>query len=589
MSVESRRWRGRFARVSWAVSLSLLLGLGAGWWMGRYLPWGAWARTDSVAYIQAAYHVTQGKGLVVYDSKGNLEWLAHFPPFYPLTLAAWMEAGLVWHQATRWDSALAYGLFVALLALTFARVTRRLPETLAWTAALGLMPPLVQYFAGAMSEGWFYVFLVLTLYGWWRAMTSGSKGAALGAGLSAGLAVLTRYAGLFLVGGVVFLLWGFPGSRKERGFAAGLFLGPILTLYGLWHAIMRWAGVGLKTRMPPWPEWIQGARFLALRLEPIFWQDWLWLRRGEAPASAWLYTGIPVIFVLAPGLIGLGAWWWLRRRPKRSDEDGQREREGFWPSWSLSLLRGLALWIFLWGWSTWGYIAFIYLAHMLREPPAAFYGRVMSPVLFLGAGTLMAAAFAFAACVERWLTNRPVLRPTSLQARGEPVLWLVGWWLIVMAFVVGVSFRKSVGFLTVMRLYGNGYTRKMFHDSEFWSRLQTWPEEMLFISTEAHVVSLWTGRFVAWPSEAFNPSLAQGPLGSRENDPWHRAFREGKALFIHIKPALEMWWEARMKEEGRRALETLIEGLPVCWDAPLGTLYFQGPADAQRCPHRQEP
>ena len=49
---------------------------------------------------------------------------------------------------------------------------------------------------------------------------------------------------------------------------------------------------------------------------------------------------------------------------------------------------------------------------------------------------------------------------------------------------------------------------------------------------------------------------------------------------------LNAFLDARMKEEGLRALDTLLDGLPVCWDAPLGTLYFIGPADPALCPHR---
>jgi len=69
--------RVRRGRWCFLGILALVLGVGAGLWMGRHLPWGAWARTDSVAYIQAASHLVQGKGLTVYDANGRLEWLAH--------------------------------------------------------------------------------------------------------------------------------------------------------------------------------------------------------------------------------------------------------------------------------------------------------------------------------------------------------------------------------------------------------------------------------------------------------------------------------------------------------------------------------
>ncbi len=564
--------------------LALVLGVGAGLWMGRHLPWGAWARTDSVAYIQAASHLVQGKGLTVYDANGRLEWLAHFPPVYPLTLAAWMKAGLVWHQATRWNSALAYGLFVALLALTMGSVSRRLPETLVWTAIMGLMPPLVQYFAGAMSEGWFFVFLVLTLYGWWQAIMRGSLWAAFGAGIVAGLAALTRYAGLFLAGGVLFLWWGFPGSREKRGKAVGMFLAPLVMFYGAWQGVMRWMGTGLRMRFPPPQVWIQSAVDLAQRIEPIFWQEWLWLRRSEVPLSDVGYRILPWLFALSPVIVGLGAGWWKSRT--RNEKSKVRAPFSLWAAWTPDDFQGMLLWAFLWAWTGVGYLVFLYFAHVLREPPAAYYGRVVSPFLLLGSGALLALVFVLLAKVENGLVTMGTR--FKIRSSGDRLLWLTSWSLAAMALTYQVSYLESMNYLAVMQAFGNGYTRKVFHDPNFWERLRAWPEDIVFVSTEAYATMLWTGRFTAWPPEAFNPKRARGPFGTRLGNRWHRAFREGRAVLIHIKPAREMWWEARMKEEGLKALGILLDGLPVCWDAPLGTLYFNGAADPALCPHRVE-
>ncbi len=564
--------------------LALVLGVGAGLWMGRHLPWGAWARTDSVAYIQAASHLVQGRGLTVYDANGRLEWLAHFPPVYPLTLAAWMKAGLVWHQATRWNSALAYGLFTALLALTMGSIVRRLPETLVWTAAVALMPPLVLYFTGAMSEGWFFVFLVLTLYGWWCAIFQGSIRAAWGAGVAAGLAVLTRYAGLFLVGGVLFLGWGFPGSLRARGKAAGAFLAPIAVLYALWQGVMRWMGTGLRMRFPPAEVWLQSAVDLVRRIGPIFWQEWLWLRRGEVPLGDLAYAALPWLFALAPLVLGVVAGWWWRAHPGE---------QGFglapltvWAAWTPREFRAMFLWAFLWAWSALGYMVFLYFAHVLRDPPAAYYGRVVAPFLFLTSGALLSLGFAALAWVEHRLSV-PSARFGAVPS-GHRVVWVTSWGLAALALLFQISYLKAQDYLAVMQTFGNGYTRKVFHDPAFWARLRAWPEDILFVSTEAYATMLWTGRFTAWPPEAFNPKRARGPFGSRVGHPWHDAFREGRAVLIHLKPAREMWWEARMKERGSKALDILLEGLPVCWDAPLGTLYFKGPADPTLCPQREE-
>lgn len=560
----------------WTLLPALMLGLALGLWMAQHLPWGAWARTDSVAYIQAAQHLAQGKGYRVYNGEGQLEWLAHFPPFYPMTLAVGIRAGLEWHQATRWNAALTFGLWGALLYVTFFSVTRRAPESLGFALFLGLTPVLVQYLTGAMSEGWFFVLVLLTLYGWWRAIQHGSARAAFWAGCAAGLAVLTRYAGLFLMVGLplLFLAPG-PVPARQRWRLLLAFLLPLWVMYAGWNLVMHWQGVSLQWRFPPPQVWWQQAVYLVERMPYIFWAEWLRMRPSLLPR--WFFLTSAWAFFALSGPLG---WWTWRAWQRWSFQEGPQPPLPRWHHW-----RGpLALWASLWAWSAWGYVAFVYLAHMLRNPPAAFYGRVLVPHFVLTSGALFMTLCLVAGWWEEHFFAQEPNISQAVRTQNRWIwagLWVWALWLPF--YFLGV--RVTQDLLAVLQEYGHGYTRKALHDPTFWDQVRAWPQDIPFISTEAYATMLWAQRFAAWPPEAFDPLSAQGPLGTRQDDPWHRAFREGRAALLHLNLANDLWWEPRYAFRGPKTLQRLLRDLPVCWQGSLGTLYYQGPKQAELCPH----
>lgn len=572
----SRRMRfSRPVRFWLFLILALLVaGLSAGW-MGHHLPWGAWARTDSVAYIEAARHIAQGQGVRVYTEQGDLVWMSHFPPFYPFTLALWMKAGLVWHQATRWNSALAFGLLTGGLFLALALVTRRLPEGLVGAFWLAFMPPLVMYLAGAMSEGWFYVWVLATVFGWWHAIYHHSPRAAFWAGVAAGLGVLTRYAGLFLLGGVVFFALLVRPWRRAVGLS-GAFVAPFFFLYGSWQALMRWHGVGLRYRLPPPAVWWRETLDFLRGWPDTVWQEWLWFRGPELQAlPPWLYREASYLVLLLPVVVGLWAGWrWWKAVPVAASNELPLPG---WAPWQPGMEARLALWSFLLSWTGLGYLLFALLAHLFRDPPAALLGRVLSPFLLLSGGGVLGWGL--------WLLAQVEKRLTTWKARG---LWVAVWGSATLVLFFFVAYVETSGYMEVMRRYGNGYTARIWHRPAFWAKLQAWPQDIALVATEAHAARLWTQRFVAWPREARNPDLARGPFGSREDDPLHRAFREGRAALVHLYPARELWWEARWKEQGVQALDTLLRDLPVCWRGDLGVVYYRGNRDAHLCPHGEE-
>ncbi len=561
-----RSWLARGMPLFW-----VLLGVALGTMLWRNLPWGAWARTDSVAYVEAARHVASGQGLYVYDEQGNLEWLAHYPPFYSVSLAPFLKAGLPWHQATRWDAALTYGLLVTLLGLIAWHISRRWLESFTWTVLLALTPPLVVYISGAMSEGWFYVWMWVAVFGWWLAQHRGRATALWWAGLAAGLALLTRYAGLFLLGGAGLMLLGFPGSRRARVAAALRFAFPMLSLYGIWNLLMALHGKGVRTRWAWQVEpWVQAAQQFRRDWPAALWRGWamMYPPRYEAYAAqldvlAWVVLAALVLVTLVAA---------LRYRQLRPWANLETEADGVWRR---ERLTGWWLWTALTGAGALGYLLFLYIARVVRDPQPDFTPRVLSPALFLG----LAAGIAGVQALVGEGVNRLAAQGRGRTARLLPLavsLFLLGgFWFWV--------FPKTSTYLHSMRKYGNGYSRKMWHEPEFWDYVRSWPEDILLLSTEAYAVRIWTGRFAAWPREAFYPQLLKGPLGSNPDDPYHRAFVEGRAVLIHLRPAGETWWRARWGPEGYRASKVIRTGLPRCYEHPLAIVYFAG-KDPERCP-----
>ena len=126
--------------------------------------WGAGISPDSISYVQAARNLLMGRGLSVFSPSGELGPLLHFPPLFPVALAAIGIPGVDPAEGARWLNALVFGANITLVGLIVYRATRGS----LWIALLSSWLMLASYtmlviHSTAITEPLFILCVLLTL------------------------------------------------------------------------------------------------------------------------------------------------------------------------------------------------------------------------------------------------------------------------------------------------------------------------------------------------------------------------------------------------------------------------------------------
>lgn len=252
------RWWGPLVAVGivgWALCLVVTrYGVGVG--------------PDSGPYEGAAHNLVGGRGVTTPFTFLSTEYgprraagfrgavpLTHFPPLFPLAVAALAPLGIGVSSAARVLNATLLGVNLVLVGLLTRQVTRSRIVSVA-LALLVLVGPVFGEAQG-MSMTWLYVhslamseplfitwsllaLLMLSIY-----LRAGRTQALMGVGVFAGLGVLTRYVGISVViaAVVVIALWGI-GDRQARLRASGVVVAVSLVpslFWALYNSIVQHA------------------------------------------------------------------------------------------------------------------------------------------------------------------------------------------------------------------------------------------------------------------------------------------------------------------------------------------------------------
>lgn len=226
--------RGRKPRVSrpW-LGVVLLLALGSAALLLWSTPIGIGVGYDSYFYLTASENLLAGAGYRWPDGSGALVPLTHFPPVYPAAIAA--AAGLFRLspvQSARYLSALLLATNVVLLGLLLdPRPQKRWIAPLA-AAFLLLSPVFIERHLWAMSEPLFFALVLITFGLISRYLAHGGIWSLTAAAIVAGLAYLTRYAGLSVVAAGVLglLVYSSRSFWRRVGRAAAFSAGSLLVV-----------------------------------------------------------------------------------------------------------------------------------------------------------------------------------------------------------------------------------------------------------------------------------------------------------------------------------------------------------------------
>lgn len=177
--------------------------------------WGIGVSYDSVFYLSAADNLLHGLGLSRLGGGGEVIPLTHFPPLYPLLLAAgsWLSP-LSTSAVARWLATFAYAGLAILSGLIVKKVTN---SSVAGASAAGVVassPVFLEVDAWAMSEA---IYLVSMLTGLWLLASYSSTGGwrlLIWAAVFTGAAYATRYVGASLLATGLIVVW-LSGNRPR--------------------------------------------------------------------------------------------------------------------------------------------------------------------------------------------------------------------------------------------------------------------------------------------------------------------------------------------------------------------------------------
>jgi hypothetical protein len=173
-------------------------------------PFGAGVSPDSVVYIGSAQKIMSGKG---YSG-------SHFPPLYPIFLAAagFLESNLV--QAARFLNAILFGLNLAFFALMVYLTTgHKFINTIFAVLFFLSSASILELHSYAWSEPLFITFSLICIC--LLCIYSGKPTLPLfiASSLSLGFAMVTRYVGAgFLPAALIIVFWGQDSQRTGRRF-----------------------------------------------------------------------------------------------------------------------------------------------------------------------------------------------------------------------------------------------------------------------------------------------------------------------------------------------------------------------------------
>jgi hypothetical protein len=473
------------ADVPRALPLALVLGLLAGsavLWATR--PPGPGLEPDSMSYLSAAdSFVENGSPRVPFNdwsSPTGTERLQHFPPGFPLAIAALRSIGVPSERSAAWVEAAAAFVTIAGIVLVVAADVGTVAGAVA-AVAVAITPAFVENHYVVLSEPLFLALLVAFL------AAAARRASPWALGIVSAAALLVRYAGLALpLAAVVWCGVERPSRRVLSALSAGA---PGVVAFIVWK---RWAG---HIRRYGWQTGFgatlrEGARTVQAWLVPAVTPSPL--RRGLAIAAA---AGLAVIVVRGACVAG-------------------KEQTS-----ALRLLAAAGL-------TAASYGLFVVASRLFADGGIPFDNRILSP-LFLLATVAIVTALAV-----QWRSLSAAIRGAVVTAA---VAWSIGSARIVAADVAeicddgwGFASADWQGSELARWLHGPGTSYELYSDNApALDSLVHRPSRMVPDSTDDETLHDFARVLAVRPSAIVAFAEPDAPPGARGDDFARRlGFRE---------------------------------------------------------------
>jgi len=420
---------------------------------------------DSIAYVAGARSMLAGNGY-------REAWLAsngpvtHFPPGFSSVLAFLGLFGLDPLRGTRFVNALLFGINAGLLGILVWRMTPSLTAGLVIAALFVTNSEMLQVHAAAMSEP---LFIFLSLLAFWNfdlyfelPPSSVGKGIAgewwwlVASAAFAGMAFLTRYAGLALIATFIVAICVLRTSWRKRLASIGIYLAGFLPFALGWALRNRIVAENATNRVFAWHPITSENITIGLRT----FSDFL------IPVESWrrmvfkhtlLIEGL-IVLVLGAVLVWTLRWVWIYiSKPRQASvlkSGGKESRE------VISFTTGLYVF---------AYLASILASMTLFDAATKFKLRILSPV-FVSLLILLVA-------LGIWMRKK--YRPFVA---------------VMLVLLLGMSVYKQSTTLAHWSQGGLGYASFQWYDSDAMAYLRDLPDDVRIYTNEPAAVYLYVGR-----------------------------------------------------------------------------------------------
>ena len=204
--------------------LVLIAALGVVHLLIRTSRYGAFIQGDAAAYLTAA------AGFLTGDS---LRQPAHYPPGFPLLMAALGLAGIELREAGRLLNVTAFGLSLLVAGFWLRRYAKSCIVICMATLILGVSIPLNRYASIIHAEALFTLFLLLALISIGESIRGKKRGKRLwwaSASIFASLASVTRYSGVAIIAALVLVILLRRRARLVDNLKIALLFGAISSI-----------------------------------------------------------------------------------------------------------------------------------------------------------------------------------------------------------------------------------------------------------------------------------------------------------------------------------------------------------------------
>ena len=500
--------------------------------------WGPWVFSDSTGYIVAARNLITGRGLGLYEPSGNFQPLSLHPPFYSLVLGFFGLFGADMVNTARWMDIILFGLTILLVGITLYTFTRSRWLSILGSFLLFCMPVLVDIFSGAMSEPLFIFIGLASILLILLFLRNNRFILLLTAGVTSGLAMITRYSGLAFIFTGVFVLLVYSHKALKKRIINIIIYGILSCLPVIgWLTWLRIQSVGARSLQISSNV---GQRFTQFRLAvlEVFW-SWLPFTSLLPQYTYYLARNLILIFIfLILVLFCLTIWKMYKNNQKVFESTN-----GF--------LVALLLFAF-----TVAYLFILAFSYIYTYPPPDIIPRTLLPMQI---AVLLAVFSLILFFIRAWQSAK----------------WLN---IIPIVLLIGISIsylHDSIVIVSYNRQYGSGYTSKALRNSKLIFVVEQLPSKIPIISNESALVLFYTGHPAYDISELMDAELQDitNRFGDDLSDPAQKAFRENGAalvLFDSIFWQLEHLYGTQTSQR----MEYLTRGLSLYAQEEDGAVYF---------------